>query len=517
MSWNDGYFTDIDYVHRYQYVISPINIQMCLLLNGYVWPSNSTYRYLELGFGQGVSLNVHATISEGHFCGVDFHPDFAVSATEIAATTGVDINIYNESFKEFVQRKELPEFDIIVMHGVWTWISQDNQKLLTDFVQRKLAIGGVFYVSYNTPLGKWARALPLRNLMKIYYDRATTQADSPESRVKQAIDFMSRAALLNTNFLQNNQFINQEIEFIKNTSASYVAGEYLGDHWNLTSFSDMASILADTKLTFAAHASLVRNLDVLCLNEASKNKLLEVSDPILNEQLRDVLSNNEFRCDLWVKGLKQINPLERNKRLSEVRFVLSKLPSECDLTVQVSAGKIDLPPTLYMPILECLSQHNFKPKTAKELSTYEVLKGVDQKNIIDALLVLAAVHYIFVAQSDEQIKNTKIKTDRLNQLMLERAVQDDSMPYVISPVRGCALQLTRIQQLFLLARHEGAVTPDEWATLAWQLLSQQDSVVIIDNQQFSSLSEEGLNVLKTMARNFAQNKLPFLQILGIVD
>jgi hypothetical protein len=44
------------------------------------------------------------------------------------------------------------------------WISHDNRQVLVDFVRRKLKVGGVMYISYNTLPG-WAAFAPMRHLM----------------------------------------------------------------------------------------------------------------------------------------------------------------------------------------------------------------------------------------------------------------------------------------------------------------------------------------------------------------
>jgi hypothetical protein len=48
------------------------------------------------------------------------------------------------------------------LHGIWSWVSEDNRQIILDFIDRKLKPGGVLYLSYNTQPG-WSAFMPLRD------------------------------------------------------------------------------------------------------------------------------------------------------------------------------------------------------------------------------------------------------------------------------------------------------------------------------------------------------------------
>lgn len=72
----------------------------------------------ELGFGQGLSANMHAAASVCTWHGTDFNPSQAGFARELAAVSGANAQLFDESFAEFFARAELPEFDYIGLHGI---------------------------------------------------------------------------------------------------------------------------------------------------------------------------------------------------------------------------------------------------------------------------------------------------------------------------------------------------------------------------------------------------------------
>ena len=58
----------------------------------------------------------------------------------------------------------MAQFDLIAMHGTWSWISAGNRHLVVEILRRLLAPGGVCLISYNCLPG-WAGELPLRRLL----------------------------------------------------------------------------------------------------------------------------------------------------------------------------------------------------------------------------------------------------------------------------------------------------------------------------------------------------------------
>lgn len=65
--------------------LSPNFQKFCLLLNGIDSPDIQTNQtHCELGFGQGVSINIHAANTDANFYGTDFNPAHAAHANHLA-------------------------------------------------------------------------------------------------------------------------------------------------------------------------------------------------------------------------------------------------------------------------------------------------------------------------------------------------------------------------------------------------------------------------------------------------
>ena len=59
--WSEGYVADIGYTYGYYTELNPLRTQLAMLNAGVAVPEIKTA--CELGFGQGVSVNVHAAAS----------------------------------------------------------------------------------------------------------------------------------------------------------------------------------------------------------------------------------------------------------------------------------------------------------------------------------------------------------------------------------------------------------------------------------------------------------------------
>lgn len=59
--WTEGYLTDVEYFHAYNKELNPLVVRLALLAAGLSPPRFGTA--CELGFGQGLSINLHAATS----------------------------------------------------------------------------------------------------------------------------------------------------------------------------------------------------------------------------------------------------------------------------------------------------------------------------------------------------------------------------------------------------------------------------------------------------------------------
>jgi len=100
--WTFGYVTDVAYTYGYYQELNPLRMRMVLLQAGVQAPAFGTA--CELGFGLGLSVNLHAAASTVHWTGTDFNPAQAGFAQEMAGVnSGGGQNYTTKGLKHFVR------------------------------------------------------------------------------------------------------------------------------------------------------------------------------------------------------------------------------------------------------------------------------------------------------------------------------------------------------------------------------------------------------------------------------
>ena len=142
----EGYVEEIPYTYGYHPEITPANMSLALALAGVEAPVVRTA--CEFGFGQGVSLAINSVAGDALWFGNDLLPEHVAQARALVAGTDAKIVLTDETFAEFCVRDDLPLFDYVALHGVWSWVSARNRDTIVRFLRERLAPGGVVYVGW---------------------------------------------------------------------------------------------------------------------------------------------------------------------------------------------------------------------------------------------------------------------------------------------------------------------------------------------------------------------------------
>lgn len=514
-SWTSGYVAELDYTHGYYREMSPLNLELAMLSRLQGHSVKRPLRYLELGFGQGLSLNIHAAANQGEFWGTDFNPTQAANAREMAAASGADLKVLDQSFAELAARDDLPEFDIIVLHGIWSWISDANRRVIVDIARNRLAVGGLLYVSYNTTPG-WAPAMPLRHLMSLHLNLATGEANGLGSRIDAAVDFAERVIESNALYFRANPQVAERLKGIKGHNRNYLAHEFFNADWHPMPFSEAAGYLEQAKLSFAASSNLISHIDALHLTAPQQQLLASISHPVLRESVRDYCENQQFRRDIFVKGPRALTPQRQIEMLKSWRFVL--VVPEGDLTLKVAgpAGEAQLQAEVYRPLAAALAERKHAPKGFAELEAHPELKGLTATQIQQALFVLIGLSAAAAAQDGDRIGAVQGRTRALNRHIMERAVFSGDVAFLASPVTGSGVPVGRIQQLLLRSVARGRRTPQDWALDVWPLMEAQNQRLMRDGKPIPTAAEN-IAELAAMGQDFAEKRLPILEALGVAE
>jgi len=507
--WSSGYVTDIGYTYGYYAELNPLRARLVLLNAGLLPPPLGTH--CELGFGQGVSVNLHAAASDGVWYGTDFNPSQAVFAQALARVSGAEVHLMDEAFADFCTRSDLPDFDFIGLHGIWSWISDANRAVIVDFVRRKLKVGGVLYISYNTLPG-WSAFAPMRHLMVHHTEVLGAQAEGIVRRIDEAIAFAEKLLAVNPLYARANPQVVERVKKIKEQNRHYLAHEYFNRDWHPMHFATMVEWLRPAKVHFACSAHALDHIDAVNLSAEQQNLLAQIPDRLFRETVRDFMVNQQFRRDYWVKGPQRLTPLEQAEALRQHRVVLITPRADVPLKVSGALGEANLVEKIYNPVLDALADH--KPKTLGWIEQAVQGQGVHFAQVQQAVMVLMGAGHVQPAQEESVTARARKHTDRLNLHIMTKARARHDLNYLASPVTGGGITVSRFWQLFLLAARKGRKQPAEWAEWAWEVLAAQGQRVVKEGKVLES-PEENLAELQAQAVAFAEKRLSALKALQI--
>lgn len=507
-NWTMGYVADIGYTYGYYPELNPLRIKLAFLSAGLVPPETGTA--CELGFGQGLSTNIHAATSCTQWHGTDFNPSQAAFARELALASQAHAHLNDQSFAEFCSRVDLPDFDFIGLHGIWSWISDENRHVIVDFVRRKLKVGGVLYISYNTLPG-WAAFAPMRHLMAEHAGALGAQGRGIVSRIDGAIEFADRMMALNPIYAQANPQMAERLERLKGMSRHYLAHEYFNRDWHPMHFATMAQWLEPGKVQYACSANLLDHVDAINLTDEQRGFLNEIPDAVFRQGVRDFMVNQQFRKDYWVKGARTASPLERVELARQLRVILSTPRGSVPMKVNGARGEAQLSESVYAPLLDVLADHQVH--TVESLES--ALAGrVNFTQLFEALVVLSGASHVQLAQTPEVHSQVRATAERLNLDLMQKARSSNEINVLASPLTSGAVSLDRIQQMFLLALKLGANDPAQWAQSAWSTLNALGQKLIREGKTLED-AQSNLAELQGLAREFQHKTLPILKAMGI--
>jgi SAM-dependent methyltransferase len=507
--WTAGYVADVGYTFGYYQELNPMRVKLAFLSAGLACPEFGSA--CELGFGQGLSANLHAAASVTQWYGTDFNPSQAAFAQELAAVAGAGARLYDEAFVEFGHRADLPDFDYIGLHGIWSWISDENRAVIVDFVRRKLKVGGVLYISYNTLPG-WAAFAPMRHLMTEHAQIIGAEGRGIVSRINDAIEFADKLLATNPLFARANPLVGERVKKLKEQNRHYLAHEYFNRDWHPMHLSTMADWLEPAKVSYACSANYLDHIDVVNLSAEQHSFLNEIPDVMFRESVRDFMVNQQFRKDYWVKGPRKLSPLEQAEALRAQRVVLNTHRADVPLKISGALGEATLTDTVYAPVLDALAGH--KPKTLGQIEQ-AVKESVNFAQLLQAVMVLTGAGHLAPVQDEAISSKAKKAADKLNAHLLNKSRGSNEISYLASPVSGGGATVGRFQQLFLLALNQGKKQPVEWAQYAWQILASQGQKLVKEGKALET-AEEAVAELTAQANVFAEKQLPILKSLQVV-
>jgi SAM-dependent methyltransferase len=355
-NWTGGYVSDIEYLDGWYAEQMPAHLDVACLLRGTEPPvaSGAPFRYCELGCGMGRSTAaVAATSPDSEVWGIDFNPAHIARGRQLSERGGLDnLHLEDWTFASLAGTRgaALPRFHYIAMHGVWSWISPENQRHIVDFIDAHLEPGGIVYVTYNALPG-WNNVAPMQKMIQ---SLASLQHGRSDNRTKEALRLVRLMSDAGSGALPQENLKRLE-EMCEKEDIAYVVHEYLNEHWRPCYHMDVARALAEARLTFAASANIFENYPDICVTQEQR-KFIDNSPLGLRETVRDFFMERTFRRDIFVRGNRAIPPHRLEGRLRNIRLTSIIPPSSLSRDIKVPIGEATLGEPFYEPALKLIAE-----------------------------------------------------------------------------------------------------------------------------------------------------------------
>lgn len=503
-SFTEGYVTEFGYTYGYYSELNPLRAALPILRQGAAMPQIKTA--CELGFGQGMSINIHAAASDTAWQGTDFNPSHVNFARSLADVCKSGAMLANEPFARFCRRDDLPIFDYIGLHGVWSWINDDNKAAVVDLIKNKLAVGGILYISYNCYPG-WTPMAPVRELLALYEEKSSPGL---KSGIDAAIDFADRLVNLDASYMKSQPAIKQRLETIRKQNHVYLAHEYFNKDWDVMSFAQIADWLAPAMLDYVCQANYMDNVNVLNYSNEQLELLNSIDNVSLRETTRDFLVNSQFRRDYWIKGRRALPTAEQIDNLLALKFIMPVKRDSVELRAKGARMEANLNKDIYNPILDAFADN--MPHVLADVAKSAQAAGISLQQLLEAITILCGKSALVPTQ--EPGGNIVERCKLINLKIENMARSSANIRFLASPVTGGGIQVGRFAQLFLLAKNDGLRQPEDWAQFAQEQLARAGQKIVRDGKTLET-PEENLAELKEQATEFAALRLPMLEKLGI--
>lgn len=442
-----GYPVGLSYLETVQPGMSPASLARVALARQKRPPDPSRpYRYCELGCGVGGTLAALATAApQSEFYGVDYMPGHVAAARHAADALGLDNLRVDEG--DFARLADAPppggRFDFVTMHGVWSWVSDENRAALLRLLEGWVAPGGVVYVSYNArPF--WNAIEPLRYVLRellgdrpemVDRDRLHETVDTWAAEQGEAIrSFWTRLRKLPTAYLVH--------EFTAAGAAAF---------WPM----DLGDRMAAARLEFTGHAEFARNFPRLVLDDAGRARLEAGRAAGFPRVADDLAMAHSFREDVFDRGAPALSPGQVLRALAGWELHAAR-PRR--------AGNGDDDAVSLSPKLE-QAFTALAERTPCDVATAVALLDEDQAIGLQALLLAVALKRLALVSPPAAA--TVARIERFNAYARQRREDGAPMPGLICARRGEVIVMRERDQRAL----SGAVPTDE-ALANW--LAQYD-------------------------------------------
>jgi methyltransferase-like protein/trans-aconitate methyltransferase len=292
-------------------------------------------RVLELGCAMGANLVPMAFQLPGsEFVGVDSSARQVAAARTAAADLGL-ANIRIEHQSILGVDRGWGQFDYLICHGVYSWVTDPVQHKILAIAADNLAPHGIAYVSYNTYPG-WHLREMIRRMM-LYH---ASQFGDASERIEQAralLDFLAGAVDTTTYY---GALLQSELQLVKRVRNSYLFHDHLAEINEPVYFHEFVSRAHQHGLQYLADADVATMLTSGFPPKTAETLERISPDIVRAEQYMDFLRNRSFRQTLLCHRQREVS---RKLQIGNLEGLLVASPVMPVGTLDGGDGAFEMP------------------------------------------------------------------------------------------------------------------------------------------------------------------------------
>ena len=508
--WGQGYHVGTAYTLGFYPELAPSHLEAALFFAGFKSDlAGSGARYCELGCGYGLTtLTLAATNPHIDFVGVDFNPTHIVAARALARSAGLDnIRFVEASFDELLAPRfdDLGEFDVIALHGIYSWVAPAVRRAIVAFAGARLRTGGALYVSYNAAPG-WMPRAPLQRLI---FEYAKSHPTAPRDATAEAFRFAKAIKDAGALYFQLNPQVGAFVEAMLTQDLTYLVHENLNESWSALYHADVVADFAPTRLSYACSAHIADDVDETSIPLTTHEMLAGIPDGVWRETVKDFLVGRSFRRDIFVRGPVRLTPAEKIAELDRI-LVLTVPRTAATASIHTAMGEVKGRAELYGPILDQLAAG---PVRAAQLLAQLTGPERTAAAVLQAVGLLIHSGQVKMVRADAQTDWAPAR--RLNVALTREIAAGRTVRVLAAPAIGTGVAADLCGFGLVAARERDLwLDADTIARTTWKMI-ESTSIRPMRDGKFHRQESEALPYLREAAERLLAEKRGLFEMLGI--
>jgi len=433
--------------------VAPAFIDHVCITSGYAPPPGSpvgeglgaSFTYCELHSASAVTTTMLAASNPvGDFHAIDTRPEMVARGRSLAADGKVRNVTFHEAGIEAALQMDLPQFDYVVVHGVYSWVPLRERALVLAFLRKFLKPGGAVYVTYNAKPGA-NRMEPFRRLF-----REMGRADIGQN-LAATREVYKRLADVKAPAITAAGIPLARLDQLSQLPPNAIGADYANPFADALYVTEVISDFAAIDCAFAGPADMAQNAGVLMAQEPFKSVLERMPTVPGRELAKDILLDTATRHDVFVRGGRRLAADNRDAVLGGLCFALEQPAALVRYDQRLPYGGIKFDNAHARAVVAALAAG---PRTLGALAEQAMASGDDASTVasdIHALLLTQQIRPVYrpTAETAEGAKT-------MREAVLSRALTAEAVGF-LPTATGTAFAVPVPDQLFMGVRNAKGV------------------------------------------------------------